>query len=283
MPENYNYSIEVIDEISRIAHAEGVRIGKQLKDDIKSGQLSPGQYVDIILPMGEIRPERFSLWTRTLLALGTPAAGKTGNAALIGLGAYTGGTSLLQLGVATDRRARLCYKASFLFSSSAMVNGGFSILAKTCHISQAGIVSEAFGMAFLQLGNRAHNMALKFEGKNHLGQKTRPQSYSPDGLGFIMPRSDLPALSTILEKIPFQAIGQSIGISFTIYAYSKVVISGYRYGQQFVTKFKIKRRSRLLKKQAFFIIVRFSSVRCRFNHRIRLKKQLSPLFCASEE
>lgn len=207
--------------------------------------------------------------------------GVTGNAALIGLGAYTGGASLLQLGVATDRRARLCYKASFLFSSSAMVNGGFSILAKTCHISQAGIVSEAFGMAFLQLGNRAHNMALKFEGKNHLGQKTRPQSYSPDGLGFIMPRSDLPALSTILEKIPFQAIGQSIGISFTIYAYSKVVISGYRYGQQFVTKFKIKRRSRLLKKQAFFIIVRFSSVRCRFNHRIRLKKQLSPLFCAS--
>jgi len=208
---------------------------------------------------------------------------KAGNAALIGLGAYTTGASALQLGIAKDPRARLCYKASILCSTSAMVNGGFSIAAKTCHISQAGVLSEAFGMAFLQLGNKAHNMALKLEGKNNLPIKTRPQSYSPDKLGFIMPRSDLPslpALSSILEKIPFQAIGQCIGISITIYAYSKVIITGYRYSQQFVGKLKSKRRYRLLKKQAFFIVVAIYSVRCRFNHRTRLKKQLSPLFCA---
>ena len=220
---------------------------------------------------------------RILSTYGRITISSTGNAALIGLGAYTTGASALQLGIAKDPRARLCYKASILCSTSAMVNGGFSIAAKTCHISQAGVLSEAFGVAFLQLGNKAHNMALKLEGKNNLPIKTRPQSYSPDKLGFIMPRSDLPslpALSSILEKIPFQAIGQCIGISITIYAYSKVIITGYRYSQQFVGKLKSKRRYRLLKKQAFFIVVAIYSVRCRFNHRTRLKKQLSPLFCA---
>lgn len=49
-------------------------------------------------------------------------------------------------------------------------------------------------------------------------------------MAFVMPR--------FCENIPFHTIVQVLGISLTIYGYSKLIIAVYRYGQQFISKYK---------------------------------------------
>lgn len=64
----------------------------------------------------------------------------------------------------------------------------------------------------------------------------RPRTFSnpngTNGMAFVMPGS--------CENIPFHTIGRVVGISLTIYGYSKLIIAAYRYSQQFTIKYKKK-------------------------------------------
>ena len=48
-------------------------------------------------------------------------------------------------------------------------------------------------------------------------------------------------MSEFLEKIPFEQIGQRVGIGITIYFYYRVTIIVYRKAQELITKYKEKR------------------------------------------
>lgn len=185
--------------------------------------------------------------TRVILALDYPTPGVAGNSVIVGLGSYTGVNSAFQYNITTDKRAKACYALSAAFSTSAVVSGGVAITARTCQISETAAFSEAVGFALMYLGNKIHVMALQLEGKPippRLQRYIDPKAFNTDGLGFIMPRS--------FSNIPFEKIGQLVGFGLAVYGYSKVIIVSYRYGQQFISKFRSKRNSKLIKPQAFF-------------------------------
>ena len=141
-----------------------------------------------------------------------------------------------------------------------------AIMVNLCDISRAGVVTEALGFAFMKVGELAHVAALQAEGKpipQHLQKEwsrkpVRPTYDNYGNLGFIIPGSgDFSFLSETIAKIPFKQIGQLVGLSLTLYGYYKIVVAAYYYSQKLAYKFKQARRSRLLLKQASFIVNSF--------------------------
>jgi len=274
-----NYTDEIMNEIARIAHAQGSETGDFLRKALESGELTPGERVNLVIPIGNIKIENFSLLTRITLALGTPTAGVVGNSVIVGLGAYTGGNSALQYTMTTNKRAKALYILSAAFSTSAVVSGGVAVAARTCQISGTAALSEAFGFAFMQLGNKAHVTALQLEGKpvpprlkRFIDPNLRPLAFKTDGLGFIIPR---PISSTAIGYIPFQKIGQLVGLGLAVYGYTRVIIFSYRSGQQLVSRFRRKRESKLIKTQAIFVIIKMQ----RIISNTPSKRQRHILFC----
>ena len=189
-----------------------------------------------------------------------------GNGVIVCAGAYTGGRSAVGYSLTTSPIAKGFYAASAVFSAAAVTNGGMAIMANVCHISRAGVLTEALGIAFMKVGELAHVAALQAEGKpipQHLQyvNKWSRKPVSNGNLGFIMPGAgsgDFSFISETIAKISFKQIGQLVGVSLTIYGYYKIVVTGYRYSQKLAYKFKRARRSKLLLKQASFIVHSFN-------------------------
>jgi hypothetical protein len=192
--------------------------------------------------------------TRKLVLLTTEHMGMTGNTIIVGAGVYTGGASLIGYKATTDPAAKTCYGLSAMFSGSAITTGGMAVAARSCQISGPAAVSEACAVAFMILGKQAHVAALYLEGKPippHLQSYVRKGFQQPfgvnNGLSFVMPSGTNSIVwSRVIEQIPFERIGRIVGIGFTVYGYTKLVIVSYRYGQQLLTKFKSNRKNALV-------------------------------------
>lgn len=198
----------------------------------------------------------------------TASAGSTNsaivlNGGLVAAGLYTGGNSAVQYAITTNPAAKKCYFLSVVFSMSAVGNGGFAVLSKTCHLSSHGVLSEALGAGLMWCGNACQVAALKAEGKpippklqQSLKRKPRIFGQNGNGVAFTMP---------VASTISFQKLATIIGISITVYSYSKLVIKAYRYGQQFITNYKKEKHSSLsFRTRVEFIVISFhkcSSVR----------------------
>jgi hypothetical protein len=207
--------------------------------------------------------------------------GVVSNSIIVGMGVYTTGSSTLQYHLTQDRKAKALYALSAAFSTSAIVSGGLAVASRTCQISGTAAISEACGLAFLRLGNKAHVTALQLEGKavplnlqKFIDPNLRPSSFPATGLSWVMPQS-IP--STVIDFIPFEKIGHLVGFSITIYGYTRLSIFFYRYGKRVLRKFQSKRRSKLIKQQAVFLIVQIK----RIISKRRLKSQRHILFCTS--
>lgn len=261
LPENSTYiDKELAGELTRIAHRQAERWIKTLDEAISSGSINPDQKVNLVLPIENIDITRFSLLGRLTMQFGTPKAALVSNSAIVGLGLYSGGTSIIGYGATTDPKAKTCYGISAIFSASAVTNGGIAIIARACQISEVAALSEAIGMSFMVLGNKAHRLALELEGKPlppHLSRAAKPPLFpgvAGSGLSFITP-SRYPSLAGIIEQIPFQQVGRVVGGVLTVYAYGKIVIVCYRHGQKLLSNFQKKRKLNRTKKQAEFIIM----------------------------
>ena len=200
---------------------------------------------------------------QTLISRGSTISTKMLNTSFAGAGLYTGYKSSQRMFIATSREARVLYKLSFACSMSAIVSGASAAVNETCQFSHVAFTSELAGSIFLDLGNRAYVTALVREGRPvppdllryapspkslpFLREGYNRQYFGPNGepLAFVMPGSynDL-HLSYFIEKIPFQTIGRLVGISITLYGYSKIVIIGYQYSQKLVQKYKLLRAKR---------------------------------------
>ena len=176
--------------------------------------------------------------SRQLIAVGSENAGVAMNGAIVAAGMYTGGNSAVQYSVTQNLAAKRFYLLSVAFSLSAITNGGIAVVSRACELSGVGVLSEALGAGFMWCGNASRAAALKAEGKPlppELQKSIRkfrlnPNRMNGNGMAFVMPG--------YCDNIPFQTIGQVIGISLTIYGYSKLVIAAYRYSQQFIIKYK---------------------------------------------
>ena len=93
-------------------------------------------------------------------------------------------------------------------------------------------MSESLGFAFMKLGNKVYVIALQVEGKP-IPRKL--QKYMDSGirpLSFIKPQ-DINVIG-----ISGQQIFGVISLGFSIYAYKKILVKCYQYGQQFSSKRK---------------------------------------------
>ena len=273
-----NYSAEIINEVAQIARAQGLEYSHNIKEAIVAGDLIPGQHINLLIPIGNIKLERFSFLTRATLAFGTPTPSVVANSVIVGMGVYTGGSSALQFNITTDRKAQGLYALSAMFSASAIVSGGAAVMSRTSNISGTAALLKGFGYAFMKLGNKAHVMALQLEGKpvplklqRYVDPTIKPLNFNADGLGFIMPR---PISSTFLAYILFEQIGKLVEVGIAMYSYSRFLIVGYRYGQQFLSEFKSKRKSKLIRKQINFLIFQMQLI----VSKARSKRQQNILF-----
>ena len=248
---NETYVSEEMKEIARIFYKHGLKLAQMLNAKFKSGEINPSKPITVLVPVEDLDVSRYSLLTRFTMAMGTEKAGVTGNSILVGLGAYTSGNSALQYGITTDPKAKLFYALSTLCSASAITSGGIAVAARSCDISATACVSESIGIAFMKLGNCAHVMGLEAEGKPVPPRLRRYMSSGTRPLSFVNPQN--------MIGISGERIFGVITIGFSIYAYRKIIIKSYQYGQQFISKRKTLHSSKILKKQATFIIHRLNA------------------------
>jgi hypothetical protein len=203
------------------------------------------------------------------MELGSTRTGVVGNYLVVGAGIFTGGSSLMGFQTTRNPAAKAFYCLSVACSTTAIGTAGAAVIARSCQISETAAVSEACAGAFMVLGNHAHLRALQLEGKPippHLNKYVRKgfgfrrSVYNNNGVSFVMPGgTNYIVWSEVIERIPFETIGRYVGMSLSIYGYSKLIIVSYRYSQQFFSKFKTKRQNLLLIKQIRFVVVRLSS------------------------
>ena len=220
-----------------LLHEESKKWGKDLLNKIKAGEVDPSKLVKLELPIRtELDHSKFSQKTQFFMAMGSEEVGVAANGALVAAGMYTCGNSAVQLTMTQNLAAQRLYVLSVIFSLFAITNGGIAVASRTCKLSEFGVLSEALGAGFMWCGNASRAAALKAEGKPIPTQLKksirRPIAFlNPNGTNgpaFIMPGS--------CQNIPFHTIGRVIGITLTIYGYSKLVIASYKYSQQLITK-----------------------------------------------
>lgn len=273
-PENYT---EIEKEVARIGFKQGLTWAKHIKEGLENGTIDPNKSIRLIGEIGVNTAENFPRLTNFYAMLGSPEVGTVSNAVIAGVGVYTGGNSAIQFGLTTNRQAKFFYTLSILCSGTAIASAGTAVAARTCQISGTAALSESFGIAFMKLGNRAHVAALQLEGKpipqhlqTYMNKNIRPRSYDPGGLGFIMPNG---FSSEFIAQIPFATIGKTVGLTIAIYGYGKIIISGYRYTQQWVAKIKKQRQTKLIREQSLFLLIAV-------NRLPSLRQKKSPNFVA---
>jgi hypothetical protein len=179
--------------------------------------------------------------TQELVKSGAENVGVIGNTAITGSAVVTMGMSGLGFASTTSPAAKGFYALSFTFSGGAVGCGAKAVLERQCQFSQVAILSEGVGAAFLYLGNYAHAAALKIENKPVPTRYRRPINFGlyngRNNVAFVMPYK----ASAVIERIPFETIGRSIGFVISIYCYGKILIKSYRYGQQLIVKYEKKK------------------------------------------
>lgn len=168
--------------------------------------------------------------------------------AIVGSRIITFGLSRIGISTTTEPTAKGFYTMSCLLSGTAATTGDMAAIARKCEISEIALLTEAFGAAFLFLGNKAHAAALKVDGRRVPYRFRKPApgfgSYNRRNTGaFIMP---MPS-SRLIKAIPFEQIGRSVGFAFSVYCYGKIIIKLYRYGHQLIISRRNKKFSNKLK------------------------------------
>ena len=255
--------IEVLKELVRGLYFYGVKLGEKGKYFVDQGFVSE-ENLKIMIAAPDIPKltPRLPFEAQVYMKLGTPSAGVVGNTVIAGAGIYTGGRSALGFMATDSPAAKGCYGMSFMCSAAAVASGGTAVMAKACTLSREGLLAESCSYAFMKLGELAHVAALHAEGKpipshlQHYIKNLKPRKpmrgsgYGNNYMGFIVPGGEF-KFSEIIEKIPFQKIGEVVGLGFTVYGYYRIVLVGYRYSQKLITKYKENRKKIKLKNQVF--------------------------------
>lgn len=221
---------------------------------VKKGLIDENQEEVLVEMLGNVGESTRKLaenleLSKTLLKVGSENAGVAMNGVVVAAGIYTGGNSAVQYRATQNLVAKNFYLLSVVFSLSAVGNCGIAVVSRACELSGVGVLSEALGAGFMWCGNASRAAALQAEGKPvppelRKSLRKRPAFFKNNDIAFAMPGSyDSIVFSEILANIPFEKVGKVIRISITIYAYSKLVITAYKYGQQFITKYIEKKHS----------------------------------------
>ena len=255
--------IEVVKELGRGLYQYGVKLGEKTKYLLDQGIVSDKEKIKVMIMAPDIAnlSPRLPFEAQAFMQLGTSTAGMVGNTVIMGGGIYIGGRSAMGFAITNSPTAKGCYAMSFMCSAVAAASGGAAVMAKACTFSSQGLIAEGVGYSFMLLGEFAHATALYAEGKpipphlqKYINQPRKPMmrrfAYRGKYMGFVMPGNEF-GLSEIIEKIPFQKIGQVVGVGLTFYGYYRIVIVGYRYSQKLIAKYKENRKKIKFKNEVF--------------------------------
>lgn len=263
MVDGNETDIEVVKELGHALYQYGVKLGEKAKYLLDQGLVSDKELKIMIMApdIANLSP-RLPFEAQVYMKLGTSSIGMTGNAIILGAGVYTGGKSAMGFAVTDSRTAKGCYAMSVLCSAVAVASGGTAIAVKACTLSKQGLIAESCSYAFLKIGELAHATALHAEGKpipphlqNYLKnvqprKPMRRSAYAGEYMGFVLPGGEF-RFSEIIEKIPFQKIGEIVGVGFTVYGYYRIVLVGYRYSQKLINKYEENRKKIKFKNEVF--------------------------------
>jgi hypothetical protein len=249
------------------AYKNGLKIGETISRAIESGKLVVPDNETLEVLINSFSTYEYPMYQRVLAKIGSPEFSTGGNICLAAGGLCLAGVSTQNYFETKNPVARLCYAASILCSSTAMVTGGVKAVNNACGacgISDFAMGGDAFGGAFLFLGNRAQNLGHYAEGKSKIPQfnpfrnrgfKRKPGSLTGSkGIGFIMPGCSNTSLREILVNIPYQEILLIGSTIFTIYSYGKFLIA---ISEKVASKFSPKidsYSSKFIQNQAVFLI-----------------------------
>ena len=270
MPINTTMQIDsVTEELFRIMDEVGSEAGATLMKLYQEGKIAPGRDVIVQQPIPDFRINSDSLLTRTFLLLGDEDKCKTGNMLLSGCGGGILGYSALRYSHTTDPFAKRCYAASMLCGGVGLTSGAAAAVAAACRLSKPAIAADICGAFLLAVGSEAQRFAEKLEGRPSRGR--RPMVYGGwRGWGS---RSDsafiLPSSSQVISTIPFEKIGRVVGYGLTIYTYSRISITVYRYGKQLIIRYRNQKKNEKLK-EATKLLIRLTYMKSRTNRTNRV-------------
>ena len=257
------------DELFNYGYNLGTIWGEQLSLMFANVPI-PDKPVIVKLPLEQLlnfQNQNFSARTSLLMKIGSETVGMGGNSVIAGSAVITCGLSSIGLTSTNNPLAQTYFALSCAFSTTSAATSGMAVLARKCEISEVGLLTETLGGAFLYLGHKAHAAALKAESKPVPRRFRRPLSsygiYRGNNAAFVMPYR----YSAIIEAIPFEQIGRGIGFTLSIYCYGKIIVSGYRYGQKLIVKYKKKKLFKSAKLFTTLIYIRPALCRRRrLNH-----------------
>lgn len=225
----------------RIAFQDGKKIGEQIAADVESGilQLPSNETIQIIVD--KFHEFEYLPYQKVLAKIGSPKFAVVGNFAFAGGGMAISGTSILKYCKTKNTIARGFYVASSLCGGAAAVAGALKGVEGTCGLSFIAVGGDAFGTAFLFVGNKAQKLGDYIDGKRKW-TNFNPRSFlrrrqiSKTGMGyrgmsFVTSSGPISfeGVHQIIQRIPYENIIIIGGTIFTVYGYIKILISIYRY------------------------------------------------------
>jgi hypothetical protein len=234
------------------AYKNGLKIGEDISKLIESWELVVPDNETLEVIINSFYTYEYPMYLKVLAKIGSPEFSNAGNLGLAASGLCLTAISTQNYFGTKNPVAKICYGASILYSSTAMLTGSLTVFNNACGISHLAIGGDMFGSTFLFLGNRAKKLGNYAEGKSKIRQlnpfrnrgfKRKPVSFTgPKGMGFINPGCSNLSLQEII------IVGSTI---FTIYTYEKFIIA---ISRKLTSKFFPKiDSSKLIQNQAVFL------------------------------
>jgi hypothetical protein len=247
------------------AYKNGLKVGENISKAIESGELVVPDNETLEVILNSFYTYEYPMYQKVLAKIGSPEFSTAGNIGLTAGGLCLAGISTQNYFETKNPVAKVCYAASIVCSSTAMLTGGLTAFNNVCGISHLAMCGDAFGSTFLFLGNRAKNLGNYAEGKSKIRQlnpfrnrgfKRKPGSLTGyKGMGFITPgysNTSLQEIQQIITNILYQEIIIIGSTIFTIYTYGKLIIA---ISRKLASKFSPKiDSSKLIQNQAVFLI-----------------------------
>ena len=247
------------------AYKNGLKVGENISKAIESGELVVPDNETLEVILNSFYTYEYPIYQKVLAKIGSPEFSTAGNIGLAAGGLCLAGISTQNYFETKNYVAKVCYAASIVCSSTAMITGGITVFNNVCGISHLAMCGDAFGSTFLFLGNRAKNLGNYAEGKSKIRQlnpfrnrgfKRKQGSLTGyKNMGFITPgcsNTSLQEIQQIITNIPYQEIIIIGSTIFTIYTYGKFIIATSR---KLASKFSPKiDSSKLIQNQAVFLI-----------------------------
>jgi hypothetical protein len=152
------------------AYKNGLKVGENISRAIESGELVVPDNETLEVLINSFYTYEYPMYQRVLAKIDSPKFSTAGNIDLAASGLCLAEVSTQNYFKTKNPIARVCYAASIMCSSTAVLTSSVKAINNACGISYFAMCGDPFGSTFLFLGNRAQNLGHYAEGKSKMPQ-----------------------------------------------------------------------------------------------------------------